>query len=59
MTVRLGPKVGFAAIDQFDSVAVAYSPSGAKIVSGSDDKTIKVWDAGAFWALKHQFFGLS
>ena len=27
--------------------SVAFSPDGATIVSGSDDKTIKVWDAGA------------
>ena len=25
--------------------SVAFSPDGTKIVSGSDDKTIKVWDA--------------
>ena len=34
--------------------SVAYSPDGTKIVSGSDDQTIKVWDAGAFWAPKCQ-----
>ena len=27
--------------------SVAFSPDGTKIVSGSDDKTIKAWDAGA------------
>ena len=27
--------------------SVAFSPNGTKIVSGSDDKTIKVWDSGA------------
>ena len=27
--------------------SVAYSPDGTKIVSGSYDQTIKVWDAGA------------
>ena len=27
-----------------DINSVAFSPDGTKIVSGSDDKTIKVWD---------------
>ena len=27
--------------------SVAFSPDGTKIVSGSDDKTINVWDSGA------------
>jgi len=26
--------------------SVAFSPDGSSIVSGSNDKTIKVWDAG-------------
>ena len=31
-------------------MSVQFSPDGTKIVSGSSDKTIKVWDAGANWA---------
>ena len=27
--------------------SVAFSPDGSTIVSGSDDNTIKVWDAGS------------
>ena len=27
--------------------SVAFSPDGTKIVSGSDDRTIKVWESGA------------
>ena len=27
--------------------SVAFSPDGTKIVSGSDDQMIKVWDLGA------------
>jgi WD40 repeat protein len=28
-------------------MSVAFSPDGTKIVSGSNDKTIKVWDSGS------------
>jgi WD40 repeat protein len=27
---------------------MSFSPDGTKIVSGSEDKTIKVWGSGAF-----------
>jgi WD40 repeat protein len=33
--------------------SVVFSPDGTKIVSGSADKTIKVWDSGAPLALKY------
>ena len=33
--------------------SVAFSPDGTKIMSGSVDKTIKVWDSGAPLALKY------
>ena len=29
-----------------DVRSVAFSPDGKSIVSGSDDQTLKVWDAG-------------
>ena len=38
-------------------MSVAFSPDGTKIVSGSDDKTIKVWDSGAPQALKSPLLG--
>ena len=34
-------------------VKVAFSPDGTKIVSGSFDKTIKVWDSGALLPSSH------
>ena len=37
--------------------SVAFSPDGTKIVSGSHDKTIKVWDSGAPRALKSPLLG--
>ena len=38
-------------------MSVVFSPDGTKIVSGSDDKTIKVWDSGAPRALKSPLLG--
>ena len=38
-------------------VSVAFSPDGTKIVSGSYDRTIKVWDSGALRALKSPLLG--
>ena len=32
--------------------SVAYSPDGTKIISGSDDKTVKIWDANTGECLK-------
>ena len=37
--------------------SVLFSPDGTKIVSGSYDKTIKVWDSGALRALKSPLLG--
>ncbi len=37
--------------------SVAFSPDGTKIVSGSDDQTIKVWDSGAPGAHKSPLLG--
>jgi WD40 repeat protein len=36
---------------------VAFSPDGTKIVSGSADQTIKVWDLGSPRALKSPLLG--
>ena len=33
--------------------SVAFSPDGKTIVSGSDDKTLKVWDAGVLAQPRH------
>jgi WD40 repeat protein len=38
-------------------ISVAFSPDGTKIVSGSGDKTIKVWDSGALLASKSPLLG--
>jgi WD40 repeat protein len=38
-------------------MSVAFSPDGTKIVSGSRDETIKVWDSGALLPLKSLLLG--
>ena len=35
-----------------DVYSVAYSPDGTKIISGSDDNTVKIWDANTGECLK-------
>jgi len=37
--------------------SVALSPDGTRIVSGSDDGTINVWDLGALLPLKSLLLG--
>ena len=39
--------------------SVEFSPDGTKIVSGSEDKTIKVWDSGAPEPTKSPLLGQS
>ncbi len=39
--------------------SVAFSSDGTKIVSGSEDKTIKVWDSGALLPSKSPLLGQS
>ena len=39
--------------------SVAFSPDGTKIVSGSDDETIKVWDIVNWSRKDHLMFNLT
>ena len=47
-TASLELKVEKQSAHSHQVTSVAFSPDGATIVSGSDDKTIKVWDAVSF-----------
>ena len=40
-------------------MSVAFSPDGTKIVSGSDDKTIKVWDVVNWSRKDHLMFNVT
>ena len=40
-------------------LSVAFSPDGTKIVSGSDDKTIKVWDIVNWSRKDHLMFNVA
>jgi WD40 repeat protein len=42
-----------------DVNSVAFSPDGTKIVSGSDDKTIKVWDVVNWSRKDHLMFNVT
>ena len=42
-----------------DINSVAFSPDGTKIVSGSDDKTIKVWDIINWSRKDHLLFNVT
>ena len=45
-TASLELKVEKQSAHSREVASVAFSPDGSTTVSGSDDKTIKVWDAG-------------
>ena len=40
-------------------MSVAFSPDGTKIVSGSDDRTIKVWDMVKWSRKDHLMFNVT
>ena len=47
---RDGLKEMISQINGGPVTSVAFSPDKRKIVSGSSEGSIKVWDSGAFWA---------
>ena len=47
---RDGLKEMISQINGSPVTSVAFSPDKRKIVSGSSEGSIKVWDSGAFWA---------
>jgi WD40 repeat protein len=51
---QTGAAVGNPLKGHTDGASVAYSPDGRHIISGSDDRTIRIWDASRGWYCSRQ-----